>query len=126
MKLIHYDKVVATEAEMEGAKGIKVRLPISAGDGAPNFTMRIFNFVPSGVTPYHRHDYEQETFILSGRGKLLFEGGSRALEPGSVIFAEAGEWHGFVADEEGMEMLCVVPNRAYEPGPEPELKEWEG
>ncbi len=126
MKLIHYDKVSSVEAELEGAKGIKVRVPISAGDGAPNFTMRVFNFLPEGHTPYHRHNYEQETFILAGSGRLLFEGGSRSLETGSVVFAEEGEWHGYVADEGGMEMLCVVPNKAYEPGPEPELKEWEG
>ena len=126
MKLIHYEKVLAADADMEGAKGIKVRVPISAGDGAPNFTMRVFTFLPSGNTPYHRHDYEQETFILAGSGKLLFEGGSRPVEEGSVVFAQAGEWHGYVADSGGMEMICVVPNKAYHPGPEPERKEWEG
>lgn len=125
MKLIHYELVSARTVDMEGARGITVRLPISAADGAPNFTMRIFTFEPGGNTPYHRHGYEQETFVLKGGGKLLFEGGSRPLEAGVVIYAEANEWHGFVADEvEGLEILCTVPNSAYQPGPAPENKDW--
>ena len=48
------------------------------------------------------------------------------MEKGSVVFAQAGEWHGYVADTGGMEMICVVPNKAYEPGADPENKEWGG
>lgn len=127
MKLIHYDKVTSKVVNMEGASGISVRLPISAADGAPNFTMRVFSFQPGGNTPYHRHGYEQQTFVTKGKGTLLFEGGNRPLEVGSVIYAEPMEWHGFVADDvEGLEILCTVPNVAYQPGPEPENKDWEG
>ena len=102
---------------MAGASGVVARVPISAGDGAPGFTMRVFSIDPEGNTPYHRHDYEHEVFVLKGRGFLRFPGGQRAVSPGDAILIEPDEWHGFVADAAtGMEMLCMVPNRAYVPG----------
>jgi len=102
---------------MAGANGVTARVPISAADGAPGFTMRFYTIDPGGNTPYHKHDYEHEVFVLNGRGYLLFRGGRKPIMPSDAILIDPDEWHGFVGDESiGMEMLCMVPNRAYLPG----------
>jgi quercetin dioxygenase-like cupin family protein len=117
MKVTHFRDLAGTPVEMTGAHGVTSRIPISADDGAPNFTMRVFTLEPGGQTPYHRHDYEHEIFILNGRGTLLFPGGSRPVRPGDTVLVEADDWHGFRGDDSlGMEMICLVPNRAYLPG----------
>lgn len=117
MKIRHFRDVEAEHMDHGGARGVKGRVPIGSADGAPNFTMRVFTIAPGGNTPYHRHDYEHEIFILNGRGFLLFPEGRSAVRPGDTVLVESDDWHGFVADEEmGMEMICLVPNRAYSPG----------
>jgi quercetin dioxygenase-like cupin family protein len=79
--------------------------------------MRLFDLAPGGRTPYHRHDYEHEVFVLSGRGTVR-QGDERThLAPGTAVLVQPMEWHGFEADgQQGMQMLCLVPNRAYVPG----------
>lgn len=115
MKVIHYESIEAKAVDLPGASGVSVRIPISAGDGAPGFTMRVFTIEPGGNTPFHRHDYEHEIVILKGGGELRLPEESVSVNVGCVVFVPPGEWHGFKADATtGMEMVCLVPNRAYD------------
>jgi quercetin dioxygenase-like cupin family protein len=118
MKVCHYLDIPGSPVEMVGTTGVVARVPIGEGDGAPTFTMRVFTIDPGGNTPYHRHDYEHEIFVLKGRGFLLSDGGGkRAVRPGDTILVEPDEFHGFLADSAmGLEIICLVPNRAYIPG----------
>ncbi len=117
MRVTHVRSMRGNEVDIAGAKGVVTRIPISADDGAPSFTMRLFTIFPGGNTPYHSHDYEHEIFVINGRGALLSAEGRKAVAPGDAILILPGELHGFEADGSlGMEMLCMVPNRAYVPG----------
>ena len=49
MKIIDYKEVIAEVANMEGAKGVKVRWLISDKDKAPNFAMRLFEVEPGDI-----------------------------------------------------------------------------
>ncbi len=117
MKILHLDDVQAVPVELAGASGVDVRVLIGQAAGAPNFTMRLFELAAGGRTPYHRHDYEHEVFVLSGRGCVWQGDEQTELSPGTAVLIEPMEWHGFEADGvEGMRLLCLVPNRAYLPG----------
>ena len=117
MKVVQYESMEAKKVEMTGAQGVSVRIPIGEADGAPGFTMRVFTVSPGGNTPYHRHDYEHEIIILKGCGELLGTGESVPVTAGTVVFVPPDELHGFRSDATlGMEMVCLVPNRAYHPG----------
>lgn len=125
MKVVHYKEVKSQVVSMKGADKVQVRMPISIDDGAITFIMRVFEFEANGKTPYHRHDYEHEVFVIKGSGAVLFEGGKRELTAGEVVFVLPMEWHSFIAGPDGMEMLCLVPKRAYEDDAAPaETKEW--
>jgi quercetin dioxygenase-like cupin family protein len=117
MKLVQFREAEAVPVEAPGTVGVRARVLLAASDGAPNFTMRLFELAPGGRTPYHRHDYEHEVFVLSGRGTVR-QGDERThLAPGTAVLVQPMEWHGFEADgQQGMQMLCLVPNRAYVPG----------
>ena len=66
MKIFRYEDVKALE--VDGAPGVTIRWVINEKTGAPNFAMRVFEVRPGAATPYHRHWYEQEMFILEGTG----------------------------------------------------------
>lgn len=61
--------IPATDVEMDGAEGVKIRVIISKEDGAPNCVMRRFTIEPGGHTPYHTHNWEHEIYVLSGEGE---------------------------------------------------------
>ncbi len=114
MKIVRYEDIEPVAVDTPGAKGASVRIPIGIADGAPNFTMRVFTMAPGGNTPFHRHDYEHEVLIVKGRGELRLPDRAVQVEPGTAILVPADQWHGFKADaEQGLEMVCLVPNRAY-------------
>ena len=49
--------------------GVQMREMITAEDGAPNFTLRVFDVEASASTPYHSHAWEHEVYILQGTGR---------------------------------------------------------
>jgi len=102
--------VVSQPVTGEGAQKISIRVLIGEGDGAKNFNMRFFEIEPGGNSPLHRHPWEHEVFIVSGRGTLQVEGGEIELETWDVVFVEPGELHSFRADPgEGLKFVCCVP-----------------
>jgi quercetin dioxygenase-like cupin family protein len=110
MKVVHY-----TDVEAEGpdgyAPGVYLRTVISPADGAPHFSMRVFEVEPEGHTPFHEHPWEHEVFILAGEGALRSEGGDIALREGIVAFIAPGEKHQFLnAGDAVLQFLCVIPN----------------
>jgi quercetin dioxygenase-like cupin family protein len=108
-KHLHYREVKAEKVEMEGADKVTVRWVISEDDGAPTFALRVFEFEPGGHSPYHRHDWEHEIFILEGVGYMTIEGEKRPCKPGDAAFIPGSTWHNFTAGDRGMRMICLVP-----------------
>lgn len=111
MKTKNQNEVPVIPVKMDGADKASIQVLISADDGAPNFAMRRFTIAPEGYTPLHRHDNEHEVFVLSGKGKLVYEGKEYPLNPGSFALVDPGALHQFRnAGNEDFVFICVVPN----------------
>ena len=110
MKVIHYRDVDPEVVEAKGAGKTTIRWLIAAGDGAPNFAMRLFEVEPGGQTPLHTHDWEHEVFILSGEGSVWKEGEEISVSPGTAVFVSPQEKHRFRnAGAEKLRLICLVP-----------------
>lgn len=91
--------------------GIKFFPMITRKDGAPNFAMRLFEVGPNGHTPKHSHDWEHEVFIVDGNGYVMKGDKEIPVEKDDFIFVPPEELHQFIAGEDGISFICVVPNK---------------
>ena len=90
--------------------GVMKRDVITAGDGAPNFCMRVFEVEPGSSTPHHSHQWEHEVFILSGRGVAVGEQGETQIAKDTVVFIPPDEKHCFInKGNEPLRFICVIP-----------------
>lgn len=98
---------------MPGATGVAMRLMVGRNDGAPTFSMRLFDVAPGGHTPLHQHNYEHEVLILQGQGQVVggVDGSTiRPVQPGDVIFIPANEKHQFRNLGSSIFMfMCMIP-----------------
>lgn len=109
MRHINFEDVKAEICE-EGAKDTKIRWLITKKDGAENFAMRLFEIEPSGYTPWHRHDWEHEVFILGGKGIAKTDEGEETFKKGDAFFIPPMEWHQFKnTGKEMLRFLCLIP-----------------
>jgi quercetin dioxygenase-like cupin family protein len=97
--------------EDDRSSGIRFYPMLTAKDGTPTFAMRLFEIGPGGHTPRHSHDWEHEVYIVSGRGSVLKGNDMVEIEKDDFIFVEPLELHQFKAGDEGLRMICVVPNK---------------
>ena len=102
-----FDPQIKEDEEM---KGVKFYPMLTAGDGTPNFAMRLFEIDPGGYTPRHRHEWEHEVYIVGGEGYVVAGEEKTWVEKDDFIFVEPSELHQFLAGEDGLSMICVVPN----------------
>jgi quercetin dioxygenase-like cupin family protein len=111
VKLIHYTDAPAETVE-DGAKGVKIRWLITERDNAGTFLMRHFHIAPGGHTPFHKHGWEHEVFILGGRGVVGLERRNVPVRPGDAIFIPCKEKHNFRnTGKKPVRMLCLIPTR---------------
>ncbi len=96
--------------ESEDIKGVKFYPAITEKDGAPNFAMRLFEISPDGHTPNHKHGWEHEVYIVGGDGFVLEGTEKREIKKDDFVFIDGNEVHQFMAGDEGMSMICVVPH----------------
>ncbi len=110
MKVKPIEDHAQAPVEMEGARGVAMRMLVGPEDGAASFHMRQFTVEPGGHTPHHQHDFEHEVLILSGSGVLKTDRGDVALKPKDVVFVPPGETHQFwSADDTPLEFICLIP-----------------
>lgn len=97
---------------MPGAQST-IRWLVAEKDGARNFAMRVIEIKRKGEKiPLHRHDYEHETFVISGQGALLKPDGVVDVKPGDFAFVLPNEEHGFEnRGDEPFRFICVIPVR---------------
>lgn len=109
-KVIDFREVELEDVKMDGAELAKVRWVFSNKDGADRFALRVFDLGPEGHSPYHKHDYEHETFTLEGKGELRTEDGTFPLEPGVAAFVPPNKMHGFYNVGDGtFRFICCIP-----------------
>jgi len=104
-----YTEVEAKAAD--GAEGVSVRWVIGKEEGAPYFAMRVFDVQPGCTTPYHRHWWEHEVFVLGGEGLVKGADGARPLAPGTIVFVPGDEQHQFInTGQSVLQFICVIPH----------------
>ncbi len=110
MKVVDFKDVKAEEVQETGSKDVTVRWLISEKDGAPNFAMRLFEVEPGGFTPFHKHSWEHEVFVLEGKGILVTDGKDSPLKKDDAVFVPPDEKHQFKNNSgEKFAFICVVP-----------------
>jgi quercetin dioxygenase-like cupin family protein len=110
MKMCAYKDIELQEVEEKDAEGVSVRWVISDKDGAENFFMRIFDVQPGGNTPFHKHAWEHEVFILDGQAEIVTEQGKKTAPAGTVIFVQPEEQHQFRNETtEILRFICLIP-----------------
>lgn len=109
MKVFDWQDVEAKP--VEGFPGVTIRWLISKEDGAPRFAMRVFDVQPGAEIPLHDHWYEQEMFILSGKGVASGPAsGEHEISAGSVLWVPPEETHSFRNDgDDVLRFICCVP-----------------
>lgn len=106
VKVRHFEQVNAQAA----VEGVTMRVAIGPDEGAPFFTLRVFEVEPGHATPHHSHWWEHEVFVLSGKGIVRTDEGDVAIEHGSTVFVPGGEVHQFANQgDETFCFICVVP-----------------
>jgi len=96
----------------QAAPGVTKQLLIGPADGAPEFAMRRFTVAPGGSTPWHKHDWEHEVFVVEGEGVAKSEAGETKVAFGSVVFTAPNEMHQFRnPGTKPFSFLCLVPLR---------------
>ncbi len=110
MLIRHSDAVEPRAMEIDGAKGVSLRVLVGSADGAPTFAMRHFTVASGGHTPRHSHNYEHEVFILQGSGRLEQDGKGQALKSGDALFVPPNATHQFInTGAVPLKFLCLVP-----------------
>ncbi len=110
MLIRHSDAVEPRAMEIDGAKGVSLRMLVGSADGAPTFAMRHFTVAGGGHTTRHSHNYEHEVFILQGSGRLVLDEKGQALEPGAAVYIPPNATHQFInTGAVPLKFLCLVP-----------------
>ena len=93
-----------------GAVNTRIRTLIGGEDGALASTLHEIIVGKGGSTAMHRHDWEHQLFVESGRGILETLEAKTPLTPGDVVLVGAGEDHRFLQKgKEPIRFLVVTP-----------------
>lgn len=103
-------------------KGSRASIEVTAGQGtsmqvlisseeAPNFAFRKFVMEPYGGMPRHTNLVEHEQYVLNGSGIIEIDNEPFEVSVGDSVYIPAGVSHAYEAGDDGMEFICVVPNK---------------
>ena len=111
MKIISLNQVEKQKVNMDGAEKAYKQMPLSAADGAPVYSYRVFTVEAGGYTPYHRHPYEHMNYFIEGEGALVNEQGEEtALKAGDFALVNPNEKHQYRnKGDKPFKMICGVP-----------------
>ena len=86
------------------------RVLIGPDQGAPTFIMRLFTLSEGGFSPFHKHAWEHEVFVIAGEGAVRGADGDTRVSAGDFIFVPPNEEHQFLnTSDKPFEFLCVIP-----------------
>ena len=112
MEIFSYEIIENEVVNDEGAKGTKIRWLITKERGATNYEMRLFEVEKGGYTPFHRHNWEHEVFVLEGEGAVKTDGKEINIKAGSVVFVKPNEPHQFINKGGNvLKFICIIPAR---------------
>ncbi len=106
------DKVEPVDiTDLQGVKGVTKEVLLGEDEGVHTFAMRRFTLEEGGYTPFHKHDWEHEVFVLKGKGRIKTHDGFVDVGAGDAVYVPPNEEHQFLNDGEELRFLCLVPNR---------------
>jgi quercetin dioxygenase-like cupin family protein len=104
-------EIKENKIEAEDAKGVSVTILVGEDQGATNFFMRLMKIEKEGYSPYHKHAWEHENFILKGEGFLKTEERNFPVKKGDVIYIPPNELHSYInTGNEELEIICIIPS----------------
>ena len=111
MRKINQKSVKKKPLNIEGVTGTTLQWLYSKFDDAPMFSMRRFTIEPNGFVPLHKHPWEHEIYIISGKGVLFSDREMLSAEPDDAFYILQDELHGYGnPHEEDFIFLCIIPN----------------
>ena len=111
MKVTHFSNINTVEIKEGNVNGVQKRVLVSAKDGAPNFTMRMFTVAPGGYTFHHAHNFEHEIYIVEGKGEVQTDEASKLFEKDYVLFIDPNKMHQIRnTGDSPLRFLCLIPN----------------
>jgi quercetin dioxygenase-like cupin family protein len=96
--------------EVAAGSGTSMQVLIGPHE-APNFALRRFIMKPQGGMPRHTNLVEHEQFVLKGSGIIEINGEEFEVTEGDSVYIPAQVSHSYKAGENGLEFICVVPNK---------------
>jgi len=94
----------------EGSQGVRIKWLLDKSVGTPTFMMRHFTLEPGGHTPYHKHEWEHEVYVLDGEGAVKHEATEYLVGPGDAIYVPPSQMHQFRSTASApFTFLCLVP-----------------
>lgn len=109
-KVVHFSEINEDVVSMEGAKNVFIRWLVSENDEAPNFYMRVFTIRSGGHTPYHKHNYEHEVYVLEGEGVVILEDKEYPIRSGFVVTVPPDLMHQFKNNTSAdLKFICIIP-----------------
>ena len=113
MQVTSLERCPASVPQMAGAEGVTKQVPISARDGSPSFSFRVFTVAPGGHTPLHSHPFEHLNYIISGKGMLMDGGKGHPVKEGDFAMVLPGESHQYrnASADEPLVFICAVPKQ---------------
>ncbi len=89
-----------------GSARVVMKQLVGKEDGAEKTSLHEIRFQKGGHTSVHRHDWQHQMLVASGRGVLLTGGKEVPLKAGDVLVIGRGEDHGF--EQRGRAPLVVL------------------
>jgi len=112
VKITNLEKTEKKLMDMDGAKDTYKQIPISAKDGTPAYSFRVFTIMPGGHTPYHTHEFEHINYIIDGVGAVVRpDGTEQPVSKGDFVLILPGEKHQYKnkANDKPFIIICAVP-----------------
>jgi len=111
-KLGHYTEVKASLVPPDAARKTYIRWLISKKDGAPTFSMRLFEVEVGGSISAHHHPWEHEIYILDGEGKIRIGSKWYVIRDGTFIYVPPNVEHEYInTGNKVLKFVCVIPNK---------------
>src|SRR5689334_11521933 len=103
--LVHRASGKAAQTETLGPYGIETLLTEQEEGAGTAYRVRI---EPNQRTSVSYHKLAEEFyFVIAGRGTAILDGQTHVLQPGDFLRLPSGTTHGFVTDQEPLDMLNI-------------------
>lgn len=107
---VFHESSVPLEPSPAGTQ-VRLKWVIGKANGAPRYSMRIFEVEPGGEIPLHHHWYEQEMYVLEGQGVAGDADTEHPIGPGTVMYVPPDHPHRLRNTGDGvLRFICVIPH----------------